>query len=117
MFKLRLENLGYRVYATIDPVDALKQFEADPNGFELIISDMAMPNLTGDRLAAKILAIRPEMPVMLCTGYNEKVSRKTAQEMGISAFIIKPIDQICFAECVRKVLDKVTKKVEEACSE
>ena len=117
LFKLRLEDLGYRVYATIDPVNAFQTFEADPDGFNLIITDMAMPNMTGDQLAAKILAIRPEMPVMLCTGYNEKVSRKTAQEMGISAFIIKPIDQICFAKCVRKVLDKVTKKAEEACSE
>jgi signal transduction histidine kinase/ActR/RegA family two-component response regulator len=113
LFQQRLENLGYRVYATIDPVDALKAFEADPDGFDLMITDMAMPCMTGDQLAVKILSIRPEIPIMLCTGYSEKISPEKAYKLGICSFAMKPLDQTDFVKSVREVLDRVKNEAEE----
>jgi two-component system, cell cycle sensor histidine kinase and response regulator CckA len=113
LFQQRLENLGYRVYATTDPVDGLKTFEADSDGFDLIITDMAMPHMTGDQLAAKILSIRPEIPIMLCTGYSEKISPEKAYKLGICSFAMKPLDQADFVKSVREVLDRVKTEAEE----
>jgi len=105
MGKQRLKNLGYAVQGTSDPLIALELFRADPDGFDLVITDMAMPGMTGDALATEILSIRPNMPIMLCTGYSEAISEKEACEIGICSFVMKPLDRTTFAHSVRKVLD------------
>ena len=109
LFKLgqqRLEGLGYTVQGSTDASEVLGIFKTDPNAFDLIITDMAMPNMTGDQLAAEILKIRPDIPILLCTGYSQKLSAEKAREMGISAFVMKPLDRKDFAVIVRKVLDE-----------
>ena len=102
---LRLERLGYKVLAATSPVAALELFRSKPDQFDLIITDMAMPKMAGDMLAMEMLKIRPDMPIILCTGFSEKISKETARSMGISGYIEKPIDKHDFAKMVRKVLD------------
>jgi CheY-like chemotaxis protein len=104
--KLRLESLGYSIQGRTDPLEALETFEADPDAFDLVITDMAMPHMTGDQLASEILVIRPKMPIILCTGYSEKISEEKAYKIGIRSFVMKPMDQTEFATSVRKVLDE-----------
>lgn len=104
--KHRLESLGYKVQGSIDPSEALVIFKKDPDAFDLIITDMAMPHMTGDQLANEILKIRPRMPIMLCTGYSEKISEERACEIGICSFVMKPMDKADFAITIRKILDK-----------
>ena len=106
LVKQRLENLGYTVSGTTDPVEALKILESNPYGFDLVITDMAMPHMTGDQLVQKILKIRPEIPTILCTGYSEKISENEALELGVSSFVMKPLEKADFAMTVRKVLDE-----------
>jgi CheY-like chemotaxis protein len=101
----RLERLGYKVIPKTDPSEALEFFRANPDQIDLIITDMAMPHMTGDKLAQEILNIVPEMPIILCTGYSERVSEDTAQELGIRKYIEKPIERERLAISVREVLD------------
>jgi PAS domain S-box-containing protein len=100
-----LERLGYTVSAFTDPQELLTQFKSKPKEYDLVISDMMMPSLTGDRLAAELLKIRNDMPIILCTGYSEKISKNKAQEMGIKSLIMKPIDIAKLAVVTRNVLD------------
>ena len=100
----RLERLGYQVKSTTKPLQALEWFRADPDQFDIIITDMTMPRMTGDRLAAEILKIRPRMPVIICTGYSERMSAKNAEALGISKYIEKPIDTRNLASAIREVL-------------
>ena len=101
-----LERLGYQVTTRTSSVEALELFRAKPNEFELVITDMTMPNMTGDTLALELMSIRPDIPVILCTGYSKKISDKTASEIGIKAFAYKPIIKADLAQTVRKVLDE-----------
>jgi len=87
-------------------VEALKLFQNDPKRFDLVISDMTMPNMTGDKLAREILAIRPDIPIILCTGYSERFTEGQAGKMGIKAFIMKPLVIGDLAATIRKVLDQ-----------
>ncbi|MBT4637887.1 MAG: response regulator [Deltaproteobacteria bacterium] len=102
----RLERLGYNVKSTIKPVEALEWFKADPDQFDVIITDMTMPRMTGDRLAAEVLKIRPHMPVIICTGYSERMSAKKAEVLGVSKYIEKPIGARNLASAIREVLDE-----------
>ncbi len=102
----RLERLGYDVKSTTKPVEALEWFRADPDQFDVIITDMTMPRMTGDRLAAEVLKIRPHMPVIICTGYSERMSAKKAEALGVSKYIEKPIDLRNLASSLRDVLDE-----------
>ena len=101
----RLERLGYNVIPKTDPLEALEFFRANPDQIDLIISDMTMPHMTGDKLAQEILNIRPEMPIILCTGYSERMSEDRAQEIGVRKYIEKPIEKETLARAVREVLD------------
>ena len=101
----RLERLGYQVKSTTKPLDALEWFRADPDQFDVIITDMTMPRMTGDRLAAEVLKIRPNMPVIICTGYSERMSAKKAEALGVSKYIEKPIDLRNLASSLREVLE------------
>jgi PAS domain S-box-containing protein len=100
-----LERLGYKVTIRTSSVEALELFMAQPDKFDLVITDMTMPNMTGDELAGKLMDMRADIPVILCTGYSERISRERAHELGIKEFILKPIVMRELAEKVRRVLD------------
>jgi PAS domain S-box-containing protein len=102
-----LEQLGYRVTFRTSSVEALELFRSKPNDFDLVITDMTMPNMTGDQLALELMKMRFDIPVILCTGYSNKISEEIAKEIGIKAFAYKPIVKAELAKTVRKVLDAV----------
>ena len=77
-----LEKLGYKVTARTSSIEALEAFKNAPNGFDLVITDMTMPNMTGKSLAKELMTIRPDTPIVLCTGFSEKIDEKKAKEMG-----------------------------------
>ena len=101
----RLERLGYQVKSTTKPLEALEWFRADPDQFDVIITDMTMPRMTGDRLAAEVLKIRSHMPVIICTGYSERMSAKKAASLGVRKYLEKPIGLLNMASALREVLD------------
>ena len=102
----RLERLGYNVKSTTKPMEALEWFRTDPDQFDVIITDMTMPQMTGDRLAAEVLKIRPHLSVIICTGYSERMSAKKAETLGVSKYIEKPIGLRNLASSIREVLDE-----------
>ncbi|MCP4746290.1 MAG: response regulator [Desulfobacteraceae bacterium] len=104
--KQTLERLGYLVEVRVSSVEGLKAFKARPNYFDIIITDMTMPNMTGDLLASEVLKVRADMPVILCTGFSEIISRERADQIGIKGFLMKPILKSELARMVRKILDK-----------
>ena len=106
MGALNLEGLGYSVTIRTSSLEALELFRVQPNKFDLVITDMTMPNMTGDKLTAELMKIRPDIPVILCTGYSKRISDETASEIGIKAFAYKPIVKADLAKAVRKVLDE-----------
>jgi len=99
-----LTRLGYRVSCRISSLEALEAFGHTPQNYDLVISDVAMPKLSGDRLAAKIIAIRPDMPVLLCTGFSGTVSEKKMTGLGVKGFLMKPIIFKDLATAVRSAL-------------
>jgi PAS domain S-box-containing protein len=101
-----LKLLGYRVTIRTSSLEALELFMHRSNDFDLVVTDMTMPNMTGDRLAIELMKIRPNIPVILCTGYSKKVSDKAASNIGIKALVYKPIVKADFAKTIRKVLDE-----------
>jgi PAS domain S-box-containing protein len=101
-----LERLGYQVAVRTASIEALELFRSKPNHFDMVITDMTMPNMTGDSLVIELMKIRPDIPVILCTGYSKKISDESASEMGIKAFIYKPVVKADLAKTVRKVLDE-----------
>ena len=102
-----LEHLGYRIITRTNSLDALALFRQKPDDFDAVVTDMTMPHLTGDRLAIELLKTRPDIPIILCTGYSNKITREKAREIGIKAFINKPLTQPELAGTVREVLDKI----------
>ncbi len=106
MGKQLLERLGYKVTVKNSSMAALDLFRAKPADFDLVVTDMTMPEMTGDKLALALMRIRPDIPVILCSGYSKKMSNEAAMDIGIKAFITKPIVKADLAKIVRKVLDK-----------
>jgi len=104
-----LERLGYCVTAKSSSVEALTLFRSKPNDFDIVITDMTMPKLNGDKFAAELMAIRPDIPIILCTGYSQTMSSEKAAGIGIMAFAMKPLTLKDLAKTVRKVLDSVKK--------
>ncbi|MEJ2157425.1 MAG: PAS domain S-box protein, partial [Desulfobacteraceae bacterium] len=101
-----LERMGYSVTTRTSSVEALELFKVKPDAFDLVITDMTMPNLTGDKLAIELMKIRPDIPVILCTGYSRKIADETASEIGIKAFAYKPMVKADLAKTIRKVLEE-----------
>jgi two-component system, cell cycle sensor histidine kinase and response regulator CckA len=101
-----LERFGYDVTIRQSSPEALELFRNDPQRFDLVVTDMTMPQMTGDELAKKILSIRPDIPIVLCTGYSKRISDSKAKEIGIRAFVVKPLTQHELASVVRRVLDE-----------
>ena len=89
--KKMLERLGYHVTFRTSSPDALEAFRASPDKFDIVITDMTMPNMTGDKLAVELTKIRPDIPILLCTGFSETMSEEKAAYMGIKGFLLKPI--------------------------
>jgi CheY-like chemotaxis protein len=106
MGKRMLESLGYDVIIRISSIEALELFRAQKDRFDLVITDMTMPQMTGENLARELMRIRPDIPVILCTGFSAKMDEKKAMAMGIHAFVSKPILKREIAEIIRKVLNK-----------
>jgi len=105
-----LNNAGYSVEISSNPVEALDIFREKPGSFDIVISDMTMPGLSGDKLAAEIKKIRRDIPVILCTGFIEpKISEKT-RESGIDALLLKPVSAGELTGKVRNVLDAFSAK-------
>jgi PAS domain S-box-containing protein len=101
-----LEKMGYNVTSHYNGVEALKVFKADPGSFDLVISDMAMPHIAGDQLAADLKAIKPDIPVIICTGFSERIDNEKAAEIGIDGLLTKPLSRTAILKIVREVLDK-----------
>ncbi len=100
-----LEKFGYQVTAKTSSEEAFALFDAQPDAFDLIITDMSMPRMTGDELTRKILAIRPEMPVIISTGYSRKMTPSRAVEIGARILMSKPSSKESLLTTVRKILD------------
>jgi len=100
-----LNRFGYRVTACRNGVEALKVFTENPKGFDLVISDLNMPDMAGDQLAREMLAIRADIPIIICTGFSEKIGLNEARAIGVKEFLMKPIAASEMSRKVRKVLD------------
>jgi CheY-like chemotaxis protein len=105
MTKKMLEHLGYTVETKISPVGALALFQSNPDHFDLVITDMTMPEMTGAKLSVKLKDIRPDIPIIICTGHSSLIDEKRAKAMGIAEYIIKPIANKDIAKTIRKLLD------------
>ncbi len=100
-----LEGLGYEVVAFGSSREALLRFTEQPGSFDLVITDMTMPDINGTELARRIMAIRPHIPIIICTGFSESVNEEKAKALGIKAYVMKPVLIRELAQVVRKVLD------------
>ena len=88
------------------PIEALEAFRAQSDKFDLVITDMTMPKMTGEKLAKEMLEIRPDISIILCTGHSDMISEEKAKELGIKEFIMKPIGKREMAVTIRSVLDQ-----------
>ncbi len=103
-----LASLGYRVTALQSPAEALDLFKSDAGAFDLVITDQTMPQLTGYELASQLLQARPDIPIVLCTGYSDQVTEESALSLGVGAFVVKPLNRQVLSETIRSLLDKKT---------
>lgn len=104
--KLTLERLGYSVTVRTNSLEALTTFQKDPEGFDLIVTDQTMPGLTGSDLARRILQIRSDIPIILCTGYSNLIDEDSAKALGIKEFALKPLTMGGIAKLIRKALKR-----------
>lgn len=100
-----LEQLGYQVEARTSSIEALELFQDYPDNFDLVITDMTMPHMTGAKLARELMRIRPDIPLILCTGFSQSINEEQALKIGFRAFIMKPISIEQIAMTIRQVLD------------
>ena len=100
-----LEHLGYQVVTENNGIDALKEFSENPNHFDVVVTDMTMPKMTGERLARELISIRPEIPIILCTGFSEQINEQKAKAIGVKAFLMKPLTLNRLAKTVRGVME------------
>ena len=103
--KLMLERLGYKVTTCTNSAEALRVFRTASDKFDLVITDMTMPIITGDQLARQFIEIRPDVPIILCTGFSELITKEKAVAIGIRDFLMKPLSLKTLAQIVRNVLD------------
>ena len=101
-----LKRLGYEVVSCHGSEEALVAFEKDPDNFDLLVSDMTMPQMTGLQLAEKIKVIRPNLPVVICSGFSDKINENNWREKGVDGFVVKPFLKNDFARIVRQALDR-----------
>ena len=101
-----LERLGYQVTSRTSSVEALEAFKAKPDGYDLVITDLTMPNMTGIQLSQALLKIKPNIPIILCTGFSEQINGVKAEAVGISGYVMKPVIKIELAKKIREALDQ-----------
>jgi DNA-binding NtrC family response regulator len=106
MEKEMLGRLGYKVTSRISSIEALEAFKANPDKFDVVLTDMAMPNMAGDKLSKELSKIRSDIPVVLCTGFSETMSKEKAASLGINGFLQKPIMMKDLSHKIREVLDE-----------
>jgi PAS domain S-box-containing protein len=104
MIQQMLERLGYHVTARTSSIETLEAFRSAPDKFDLVITDMTMPNMTGVHLSQKLIEIRPDIPVIICTGFSERISEHKAKAMGIRGYVMKPVVRSELANKIREVL-------------
>ena len=105
MGQTMLERLGYTVTVQMSSIEALATFKRQPAAFDLVITDQTMPGMTGVDLARSMLQIRPDLPIILCTGYSIQISKEKAESYGIRGFVMKPLVRKDIATLIRKILD------------
>ena len=101
-----LKRQGYRVTSGIGAPEALEIFRTDPGRYDLVVTDMSMPSMTGVQLIDELRAIRPDLPAILCTGFSEQIDEDKARALGINAFLMKPVARDQLIAAVRRVLDE-----------
>lgn len=106
MTRHTLEQLGYQVVAVTDPSVALEHFLKEPKRFDIVITDQIMPGMTGTELAKVLLSLRPDIPIVLTTGFSETINAASARSIGIRAFVMKPLTRAELAETIRRVLER-----------
>lgn len=105
MGKQMLERMGYVVTSCVHSLEALELFEKASDQFDLVLTDMTMPDLTGDRLAKRISEIRPDIPIILCTGYSNRLDHQNIANAGVRAILYKPLVKTELANAIRNALD------------
>ena len=105
-----IKRLGYRVDCRTSPYEALEAFKDHPEKYDTVITDMTMPGMSGEVFAKEILKLRPDIPVIICTGFSNMMSQEKANEAGIKGFLMKPVTLSDLSECIRKVLDQNYKR-------
>ncbi len=105
MEKMMLERLGYQLTSRASSIEALKAFKDNPAKFDLVITDMAMPNMPGDMLSIELMKIRPDIPILICTGFSDTMSEEKADLLGIDGFLLKPIVMKDLSQKIRGILD------------
>ncbi|MCP4577873.1 MAG: response regulator [Deltaproteobacteria bacterium] len=101
-----LGSLGYRVHFESESLEALQRFMEDPRQFDLVISDVTMPNMTGDAVAREFLKIRPDIPIILCTGFSSQLNESQAESMGVRECLKKPLRMKDLVRSIRNILDE-----------
>ncbi len=105
-----LKNLGYSITDCTTSIEAIKIFKKTPGAFDLVITDYTMPEMTGEKLAKEMLALRPDLPIILCTGFSSQITEKKATAMGIKGFLMKPVNTHHLSSLIRKLLDETLPK-------
>ena len=106
VIKTYLTLQGYEVLTEQNSLVALHSFRDNPRGIDLLVSDITMPHLTGDRLAGEFLALRPDLPIVLMTGYTDLVSEQSLEQLGVRALLMKPVVGKTFLSKIRRLLDE-----------
>jgi CheY-like chemotaxis protein len=106
MYKATLESLGFEVTATSNPLHALELFRQNPESFDAIITDLTMPKMTGMELASEINSIRPDMPIIICTGFDNFRADFDVGHFGIQAVLRKPVPRAALARTISSILDR-----------
>lgn len=103
--RLIFERLGYQVSVWTSSLQALEEFRSNPDSYDLLVTDMNMPEMTEAQLAKELIALRPDIPIIVSTGFSEQFDEKIAKELGIKDFLMKPVVKSEMARVVRRVLD------------
>ena len=106
MERQMLKRLGYRVTTRTGSIEALEAFKANPDRFDLVITDQSMPNLNGIQLLGRIRQIRPNQPLIICTGFSDQITEEKCKALRIQGFVLKPVIMKDMARIIRHVLDQ-----------